>query len=104
MFYQHHHRKKAPMHPRKRHTLAHTACALLFATPVASSAHAAITATGDVTPANPATWWLTNPSARIGNTASGALTVDGGSSVSCNSADLGYSNTGSGFVSIDGKG
>jgi T5SS/PEP-CTERM-associated repeat protein len=66
-----------------------------------SSARAAITPTGDVDPSNPSTW-DSSTTGYIGNTASGTLTVDGGSILYSYDAYIG--NSGSGSLSITGGG
>ena len=73
-----------------------------LAVPLAS-AWAEITPTGDVSPSNPSTW--TNlTEGYIGNTASGTLTVNGGSDLLSRDAYIGYGNTATGGVNVDGSG
>jgi T5SS/PEP-CTERM-associated repeat protein len=67
------------------------------------SVRAAFTPIGDVEPANPSTWGSTT-TGYIGNTASGTLTVDGGSDLVSGTASIGNSSTGSGLVSVTGSG
>ena len=68
-----------------------------------SLACADITPTGDVSPSNPA-GWTTATMGYIGNTASGALTVDGGSHLNSRVAGIGYEFDAAGTVTIDGIG
>lgn len=70
-----------------------------------SPAQAALTYTGDVSPAtNPATW-TSSTIAYIGNnTGDGFLNIDGGSSLSINKAYLGYAAGKTGTLSVDGAG
>jgi T5SS/PEP-CTERM-associated repeat protein len=79
---------------------------LLFASiylATASSAPATITATGDVEPANPATWTsFTN--GYIGNTAAGNLVINAGSSLLSSLGSIGYSTGVAGAVTVDGSG
>ena len=65
-------------------------------------AGAAITATGDVSPADPATW-VSNTFAYIGNTSTGTVLVDGGSGLVSGNAYLSYTS-GDGTVTITGSG
>jgi T5SS/PEP-CTERM-associated repeat protein len=67
------------------------------------SAHAAIVTTGNVEPANPAAWTISND-AYIGNAADGSLTVDSGDDVLSRFAFLGYESGATGTVTIDGDG
>ena len=76
--------------------------ATLFAGPF-SSARAAISPTGDVEPVSPSTW-TTGTNAYIGNTASGTLTVNGGSHLLSYIASLGYGSSTTGVVNIAGSG
>jgi T5SS/PEP-CTERM-associated repeat protein/autotransporter-associated beta strand protein len=80
--------------------LALLAC-LLSAGP-AASARAAVTTTGDISPA-PITSWNTNTYGYIGNTASGTVTVDGGALFS-GTASVGHNSDVSGVVNISGTG
>ena len=68
-----------------------------------ASARAAFTPIGDVEPTNPSTW-TSSTTGYIGNTASGTLTVDGGSHLVSGTGSIGNSSTGSGFVSVTGSG
>jgi hypothetical protein len=66
-------------------------CALLAALSLAGplpSARAAITPTGDVSPSNPS-GWTSSTNGIVGNTASGTLTVDGGSDLLSNYGYIG---------------
>ena len=76
---------------------------VLLAALCASPSSAAITATGDVDPANPATW-TANTTAYIGDSADGALTVNGGSTITSNIGYLGVTTGAAGTVTIDGAG
>ncbi|MGB7732477.1 MAG: hypothetical protein WBL72_02165, partial [Thermoguttaceae bacterium] len=67
-----------------------------------TSARAAITPAGDVEP-DPSTW-NNSTTGYIGNTASGTLTIDGGSDLVSGTASIGNSSTGSGLVSVTGSG
>jgi len=75
---------------------------LSFAGPL-SSARAAFTPIGDVEPSNPSIWTTSN-ACSIGNTASGTLTVNGGSDLLSSSGYLGYGSTATGVVNIAGTG
>ena len=78
-----------------------TACLTLacFTTP----ARAGITYSGNVNPANPATWTdLTK--AYVGNTGNGSITVDGGSDIRSDRSYIGNSSGSLGTVTIDGYG
>jgi T5SS/PEP-CTERM-associated repeat protein len=77
--------------------------ATLFLISPLSLARAAITPIGDVEPSNPSSWGGTT-TAYIGNTASGTLTVDGGSGLLSSSAYLGYGAGTRGLVSVSGTG
>ncbi len=79
------------------------ALAALSATVPISLARAAITPTGDVSPSNPSGWGGTT-TGYIGNTASGTLTIDGGSDLVSGTGSIGDSSTGSGLVSVSGSG
>jgi T5SS/PEP-CTERM-associated repeat protein len=76
--------------------------ALYLASPL-SHARAAITPAGDVSPANPSSW-TSGTEAYIGNTASGALTVDGGSALLSYHGYLGYGSSATGVVNVVGSG
>ena len=67
----------------------------------ASPASAAITTTGDVEPANPATW-TSSTYAYVGNTANGTMTVNGGSAIQSYNAWIGDDSTG--VATVDGAG
>jgi T5SS/PEP-CTERM-associated repeat protein len=76
----------------------------LVASPLPSSA--AITATSgtaSVSPANPGTWTNTT-TGYVGNTADGAVTVNGGNSVVSDMVYLGYNSGVTGTATIDGAG
>ncbi|MBN2580696.1 MAG: hypothetical protein JXB10_17050 [Pirellulales bacterium] len=79
-----------------------SSCAFLIAL-TAPPAPAAITATGDVSPANPSSWdgYTTG---YIGKTNIGELTIDGGSDLFSDQAYLGYSSGATGTVTVDGAG
>ena len=68
-----------------------------------SSAFAAITGTGDVSPSDPNTWTLSTD-ALIGDTSSGTVTADGGSLLLSRHPTIGNASGGSGQVSISGTG
>jgi fibronectin-binding autotransporter adhesin len=69
-----------------------------------SAARAAFTPLGDVSPATDPGTWMNSTDAYIGNTASGTLTVDGGSDLLSGNSDIGYSSTATGVVNIGGSG
>jgi T5SS/PEP-CTERM-associated repeat protein len=85
----------------RRSTLVIFAASLL-ASPLAT-ARAAITASGDISPANPSAW-TPNTYGYIGPSAGGTLTVDGGSNLVSANGYLGYFNTGKGVVNVAGAG
>ena len=87
---------------RSRPFLCALAAAFSLAFPL-TPLRAAITATGDVEPADPATW-TTSTEAYVGNSGTGALTVDGGSSLLSQNAYLGNETGSSGTVTITGTG
>ena len=66
-------------------------------------AHAAITATGDVEPADPATW-ASSTTAYVGNTSAGTVAVDSGSGLASENCYLGNSAGATGLVTVDGNG
>jgi T5SS/PEP-CTERM-associated repeat protein len=72
----------------------------LFSVP---GVQAAITYSGDVTPADPSTWSSTTTPI-IGGTASGSLAINGGSVLASDYALIGNSVTGNGTVTVDGAG
>ncbi len=65
-----------------------------------SSARAAFTATGNVSPTNPSSW-TSSTTAYIGNTSAGTLTVDSGNLLS-STGYIGYGSTATGLVNIAG--
>jgi T5SS/PEP-CTERM-associated repeat protein len=69
----------------------------------ASPAWAAVTSTGNVSPAAAATW-TASTTGYIGNTAAGTVTVNGGSVLNSSVANIGNSNGVTGTVAIDGFG
>jgi len=69
----------------------------------AAAAQAAINATGDVTPPDPATWTSTTQ-ASVGNTGYGSLTVDDGSGVLSDRASIGREAGSTGDATISGAG
>ena len=69
-----------------------------------SAAHAAITPWGDVSPATDPGTWTTSLNAYIGNTASGSLTIDGGSGLLSGNGYIGYDSTATGTVNVTGNG
>ncbi|HUU57961.1 MAG TPA: autotransporter outer membrane beta-barrel domain-containing protein, partial [Phycisphaerae bacterium] len=66
-------------------------------------AFAGITATGDVVPADPATW-TSSTYAYVGKTAVGSVTVDGNSDVVSDLAYVGHDANSTGEVTVDGAG
>jgi len=68
-----------------------------------SGAQAAITSTGDVSPADTSTWTSTTTPI-IGGTASGSLAINGGSVLNSDYALIGNSVTGNGTVTVDSAG
>ncbi|MEA5114898.1 MAG: hypothetical protein VB050_12815 [Geobacteraceae bacterium] len=68
-----------------------------------SGAQAALTYSGNLNPADPSAW-TTSTSARVGDTANGTLSVDGGSTVSSSSSYLGYAAAVTGTASVTGTG
>jgi T5SS/PEP-CTERM-associated repeat protein len=68
-----------------------------------STARAALTATGDVSPSDPTTW-NTSTTGYIGNTSAGSLTVDSGSTLVSQYGYLGNGSGSSGTVTVDGAG
>ena len=68
-----------------------------------TSARAAITPEGEVSPSDPATWDYYSTDAYIGNAASGTLTVDGGSRISSHLGYIGYGSGATGVVNISGS-
>jgi fibronectin-binding autotransporter adhesin len=68
-----------------------------------SSIQAAMDATGDVSPL-PITSWNSTTTGYIGNTASGTVTVNGGSALSSYCAYLGFGGSTTGVVSVSGAG
>ena len=68
-----------------------------------SSARAAFTPTGNVEPSGPATW-TSSTRGYIGNTASGTLTVNGGSNLLSSYGEIGYDKNGRGVVNVSGSG
>ena len=69
-----------------------------------ATAHAAITAAGDVGPADPATWTTAGTTAYVGNTSTGTVAVDSGSSLASESCYIGYFTGATGLVTVDGHG
>ncbi len=67
------------------------------------TARAAITATGDVEPADPTTW-NGSTSGYVGKTSNGTLTIDYGSSMQSGYGYIGYNSGVSGEATIDGNG
>ena len=75
---------------------------LLFCVNVFSSVtHADVETTGNVEPADPASWTAGTP-ARVGNTADGTLTVNGGSEVMANTCRIGNDSGVTGVATITG--
>lgn len=69
----------------------------------AAGAQAAIVTTGDINPADPATWTTSAPGT-VGNTSDGTMEINSGSSVSSSSGYLGYNNSVAGAVTVTGAG
>ena len=69
----------------------------------ASMVRGGIIATGDVDPADPATW-TTSTTAYIGKTGEGSVTVDDGSDVVSNDGYLGYNSGSLGSMTVNGTG
>ncbi|HMU56000.1 MAG TPA: hypothetical protein PKA61_13395, partial [Nitrospira sp.] len=67
------------------------------------SAHAAIVTTGDVNPANPATWTGSTP-VTIANTADGSVTVNGGSTSTTGRVTMATTFGVTGTLTVDGLG
>ena len=68
-----------------------------------SSAHAALTYSGDISPTIAPTTWTSSTIAYIGyNTGDGLLNIDGGSSLTVNKTYLGYASGKTGTLSVDG--
>jgi len=76
---------------------------VLCTTAAPTDAFAAITATGDVHPADPATW-TSSTDAYVGKTGVGSVTVDGNSDVVLFWGYVGYSSGSTGVVTVDGAG
>jgi hypothetical protein len=76
-----------------------TLSATIFATPT----RAAYIGTGDVTPADPASWTLSTKG-YIGNTSDGSLIINSDSDLLSMYAYIGNMSTSAGRVTIDGKG
>jgi T5SS/PEP-CTERM-associated repeat protein len=89
----------------KQHTKFSARMIGLLAAPVAlaSASLAAINTTGDVEPANPATWDSTTVST-IGNTSDGTLTVNAGSQITSSDSTLGNQAGVTGVATVDGAG
>jgi T5SS/PEP-CTERM-associated repeat protein len=68
-----------------------------------STLHAALTATGDVSPSDPTTWNYSTEG-YIGNSSTGNLTADGGSNLYSGDAYLAYGTASSGTVTVTGTG
>jgi T5SS/PEP-CTERM-associated repeat protein len=68
-----------------------------------TAARAAITPNGDVSPDPTTTPWDSSTYGYVGNTASGTLTVDGGSDLLASYGYIGHGNTATGVVNISGS-
>lgn len=77
--------------------------AALFAITLTSMAYGDIVVTGDIDPADPATW-AADTSVYIGNTGVGTLDITNNSDVTCGFFGLGYQTGSSGEVTVDGAG
>ncbi len=69
-----------------------------------SAARAAITPLGDISPATDPGTWTGSTDAYIGNTASGTLTVDGGSQLLSGNGYIGSGSAAAGLVNVSGPG
>lgn len=69
----------------------------------AAGAQAAIEITGDINPADPASW-TTSTTGTVGNTSNGTMEINSGSSVSSSSGYLGYNSSVAGAVTVTGAG
>ena len=69
----------------------------------AGVAQAAIVGTGDVTPADPATW-TSSTTGYIGQNSTGTVTVDGGSRLLSYEGYLGYNSGSAGTATVTGTG
>jgi fibronectin-binding autotransporter adhesin len=78
--------------------------AVLFFTGRLPSARADKTLAGDVAPSDLSTWNYNSTVGYIGNTASGTLTVDGGSDLSSEYGYIGNGNSSAGVVNVVGTG
>jgi large repetitive protein len=81
-----------------RHAMAILALAAIVLM-TTSGAQAALTYSGNLNPVNPAAWG-TSTNARVGDTADGSLTLDGGSSVTSKNSYLGYNAGVTGTVTV----
>ena len=88
---------------QSRFFLCTFAAVLALAAPL-SPVRAAITATGDVEPTDPTTWFNNNATGYVGDTASGTLTVNSGSSLPAWTCYVGYGNAATGVATVDGTG
>lgn len=68
-----------------------------------TSASAAISGNGDLSPADPNTW-TSSDDTLVGNTSSGTLTVNGGSVLLSNTSRIGKTSSGSGLATVSGSG
>jgi T5SS/PEP-CTERM-associated repeat protein len=78
-------------------------CGLFSFAAAVSSARAAITPTGDVSPSDPSTW-TSATNGFIGNTASGTVTIDGGSDLVSSVTNIAHASGTTGVVNVTGLG
>lgn len=83
--------------------LSHAVCVVVVCVSLVSSALAAITVTGDIDPADPATW-TTSTHAYIGKSGTGTLAVNGGSDILSQYVDIGMYSGSVGTATVDGFG
>ena len=76
---------------------------ILLLTTFTQPASAEISTTGDVDPANPATW-TSNTDGYIGKTSNGTMNITGSSAVSSRFGYIGYYSGSTGEVTVDGTG
>ncbi len=88
---------------RRRNLFQAVYLALASAWLAAGVSLAAVTTTGQVSPSDPATWTATTV-AIVGETESGSLLIEGGSTVESQSASLGYESGVTGAATVSGAG
>ena len=87
---------------RSRHPLL-VATLLLFLVTSPSASYAAVIVVGDVGPSNPITW-TSGTVAYVGQSGTGTVTIDGGSTVQSSNMNLGYGVGSVGTVTVTGAG